>query len=52
MSTTAGAGATPPVPDPAVAAAPPNRRSALIRTGLIIGVLVVVFGIILPRYID
>jgi len=52
LSTPVGAGATPPAPDPAVAAAPPNRRSALIRTGLIVGVLVVVFGIILPRYID
>lgn len=38
--------------DPASAAAPPNRRSALIRSGLIVGVLVVVFGIILPQFID
>jgi putative heme transporter len=38
--------------DPASAAAPPSRRAALMRSGLIIGVLVVVFGIILPRYVD
>ena len=38
--------------DPASAAAPPNRRAALLRSGLIIGVLVVVFVIILPQYID
>ena len=41
-----------PGTDPASAAAPPSRRAALMRSGLIIGVLVVVFGIILPRYID
>jgi putative heme transporter len=38
--------------DPASAAAPPSRRAALMRSGLIVGVLLVVFGIILPRYID
>ncbi len=38
--------------DPASKAAPPNRRTALLRSGLIVGVLVVVFGVILPRYID
>ena len=38
--------------DPASAAAPPNRRAALMRSGLIVGVLVVVFLVILPRYID
>jgi uncharacterized membrane protein YbhN (UPF0104 family) len=38
--------------DPASAAAPPSRRAALLRSGLIVGVLVVVFGIIIPRYID
>ncbi len=38
--------------DPASAAAPPSRRSALLRSGLIVGVLVVVFGIIIPQYID
>ena len=38
--------------DPASAAAPPSRRSALLRSGLIVGVLVVVFGIILPQYVD
>ena len=38
--------------DPASAAAPPSRRAALLRSGLIVGVLVVVFLVILPRYID
>ena len=38
--------------DPASAAAPPSRRAALLRSGLIVGVLLVVFGVILPRYID
>ena len=41
-----------PASDPASAAAPPSRRTALLRSGLIVGVLIVVFGIILPRYID
>ena len=38
--------------DPASAAAPPSRRAALLRSGLIVGVIVVVFLVILPRYID
>ena len=38
--------------DPASAAAPPSRRAALLRSGLIVGVLFVVFVIILPRYVD
>jgi uncharacterized membrane protein YbhN (UPF0104 family) len=38
--------------DPASAAAPPSRRTALIRSGLIVAVLIVVFGFILPQYID
>jgi uncharacterized protein (TIRG00374 family) len=42
-----------PAEDGAVtAAAPPSRKAALMRSGLIIGVLVVVFGIILPQFID
>ena len=41
-----------PATDPASQAAPPSRRSALLRSGLIVGVLVVVFLVILPRYID
>ena len=40
------------VGDPASAAAPPSRRSALMRSGLIVAVLVLVFLVILPRYID
>jgi uncharacterized membrane protein YbhN (UPF0104 family) len=32
--------------------APPSRRAAILRTGLIVAVLLVVFGIILPQYVD
>ena len=38
--------------DPASAAAPPSRRSALLRTGFIVAILFVVFVVILPRYVD
>ena len=38
--------------DPASAAAPPSRRAALLRSGLIVGVVFIVFFVILPRYID
>ncbi len=31
---------------------PPSRRDAILRIGIVVGVLFVVFGIILPRYID
>jgi uncharacterized membrane protein YbhN (UPF0104 family) len=31
---------------------PPSRRDAILRIGIVVGVLVLVFGIILPRYID
>lgn len=31
---------------------PPSRRAAILRTSLVVGVLVVVFGVILPNYID
>jgi len=44
--------ASDPASDPASAAAPPSRRSAILRSGLIVGVLIVVFLVILPRYID
>src|SRR6188472_7492 len=30
----------------------PNRRTAILRTGLVVGILVLVFGVILPRFID
>jgi uncharacterized membrane protein YbhN (UPF0104 family) len=30
----------------------PSRRDAILRIGIVVGVLVVVFGIILPRFID
>ncbi len=55
-TTTAAAGAVPGDEqrgnDPASAAAPPSRRSAILRASVIVGVLVLVFGIILPRFVD
>jgi uncharacterized membrane protein YbhN (UPF0104 family) len=33
-------------------AKPPSRRDAVLRVGIVVGVLVVVFGVILPRFID
>jgi putative heme transporter len=39
---------TPPVAAPEQ----PSRRTAILRTGLVVGVLVLVFGVILPRFID
>ncbi len=38
--------------DPASAAAPPSRRAALLRSGFILGVLLVVFVVIIPRFVD
>ena len=38
----------PAMPD----AKPPSRRDAILRVGIVLGVLFVVFGIILPNYID
>lgn len=43
---------TEPGMDQAPAVAAPSRRAALVRTGLIVAVLLVVFGLILPQYID
>ena len=40
------------VPDEAVGGKPPSRRAAILRTGLVIGILVLVFGVILPRFVD
>lgn len=31
---------------------PPSRRDAILRIGIVVGILAVVFGLILPRYID
>ncbi len=31
---------------------PPSRRAAILRTSLVVGVLVFVFGILLPRFVD
>ena len=36
----------------ATADAMPSRRAALLRTGVILGVLFLVFGMILPRFVD
>ena len=41
-----------PGTDPASRQAPPSRRAALLRSGFIVGVLIVVFGVILPQFID
>jgi uncharacterized membrane protein YbhN (UPF0104 family) len=47
-SDAAAASAAETVTEPAAAAAPPSRRAAIMRSGLIVGVLIVVFGVILP----
>ena len=45
--------APPPAQPAAIAEAkPPSRRDAIIRIGIVVGVLFVVFGLILPRFID
>jgi uncharacterized membrane protein YbhN (UPF0104 family) len=46
-----------PLEDPLPAASmpatkPPSRRDALLRIGIVVGVMVVIFGLILPRFID
>ena len=38
--------------DEAAGPAMPSRRTAILRTSVIIGVLILVFGIILPRFVD
>jgi uncharacterized membrane protein YbhN (UPF0104 family) len=32
--------------------ATPSRRAAILRTGLVVGILLLVFGVILPRFVD
>jgi uncharacterized membrane protein YbhN (UPF0104 family) len=44
--------AAPPIEDAAPDATPPSRRSALMRSGALIGLLVVVFAVVLPRFVD
>jgi uncharacterized membrane protein YbhN (UPF0104 family) len=46
------AGADDSLPTSGPAQAVPSRRAALARSAFVIGVLVVVFGLILPRFID
>ena len=48
-ATTAGEAA--PGDDESVAR-PPSRRAAILRTSLVLGVLFLVFGVILPRFVD
>src|SRR5687768_15622209 len=33
-------------------ARPPSRRAAIVRTALVVGMLAVVFGVIVPRFVD
>ena len=57
-ATATGAEATPPDSaarrgrGPGVATDMPSRRTSILRAGVIVGVLVVVFGIILPQFVD
>jgi uncharacterized membrane protein YbhN (UPF0104 family) len=38
--------------DDAPGPATPSRRAAILRTGLVVGILLLVFGVILPRFVD
>ena len=42
----------PAVPTTGPAQAVPSRRTAILRSAIVIGILVVVFGLILPRFVD
>ena len=45
--------ATGPVDEPGpVGVTQPSRRAAILRTALVLGILIIVFGIILPRFVD
>jgi uncharacterized membrane protein YbhN (UPF0104 family) len=48
----AGAGATGGAPPSMAETKPPSRRDAILRVGIVVAVMVVIFGIILPKYID
>ena len=58
MSIDTGSGAPPAAADRGAPgddesiARPPSRRAAILRTGLVVGMLAVVFGVILPRFVD
>lgn len=55
MGTTGSSGdatSTPPDEPGVTVIAKPSRRAAIIRTTLVFGILFVVFGIILPRFVD
>ena len=40
------------VPTTGPARAVPSRRTAILRSAIVVGILVVVFGVILPRFVD
>src|SRR6185436_2971107 len=40
------------VPTSGPAQAVPSRRTAILRSAVVLGILVVVFGVILPRFVD
>ena len=40
------------VPTTGPAQAVPSRRTAILRSAIVVGILVVVFGVILPRFVD
>ena len=52
LDTEAPYGLAPDRADVEVPAAPPSRRGALLRSGFIVGVLLVVFVVILPQAVD
>jgi uncharacterized membrane protein YbhN (UPF0104 family) len=55
--TRSAAAGDPAAPGPAAGddesvARPPSRRAAILRTSLVVGILLLVFGVILPRFVD
>src|SRR6188768_3336720 len=52
LAGSAGGGAADEPGDDESVARPPSRRAAILRTSLVLGVLLLVFGVILPRFID
>jgi uncharacterized membrane protein YbhN (UPF0104 family) len=38
--------------DPSASAAAPGRRAAILRLGVLVGILLLVFGVVLPRVVD
>ena len=52
MSDTTAPGTTPDAAASLSETKPPSRRDALIRVGIVVGVLFVIFGLIMPRFVD